>query len=214
MKKVIVIGSGGHAKVIIDIINEMGCYSIIGITSTSLIKGDLFVGYEVLGDDNALTNYRNDSQISVAMGLGGYTNNDLRKKVYNNIKKLGYNFINVIHPNSILSKTIKLGEGVTIFPGVIINSYANIGNNVIIATGSTIDHETNIGDHVLISAGVTIGAYTEIEDEVLLALGSKVISGLKIGKKSLIAAGAMLVSSTNENSKMFGIPAKEKKETL
>jgi sugar O-acyltransferase (sialic acid O-acetyltransferase NeuD family) len=209
MENVIVIGSGGHAKVIIDIIHEMGIYNIIGLTSDSITKGNLFYGYEVLGNDDVLLNYKNNSQVKVAMGLGGYINNTIRKKAYISIKNFGLSFINVIHPKSIISKTVILGEGVTIFPGAIINTDAILGNNVIIATGASIDHETIIGDHVLISAGVTIGAYCIIEDEVLLALGSKVISGLKIGKSSLIAAGAVLVKSINENSKVFGIPAKQ-----
>lgn len=209
MKKVIIIGSGGHAKVVIDIIQEMGEFNIIGITSESLLKGDLFLGYEVLGNDDVLQNYTNDSQVLVAMGLGGYVNNTLRSKVYADVKKIGLSFINVIHPNSFISKTSELGEGVTVFPGVIINSHVQIGNNVIIATGATIDHETIIGNHVLISAGVTIGAYTVIKDQVLLALGSKVISGLKIDENALIAAGAVVVKNVNANSKMFGIPAKK-----
>jgi sugar O-acyltransferase (sialic acid O-acetyltransferase NeuD family) len=210
MRNVIVIGSGGHAKVIIDIINEMKIYNIIGITSNSLAFGESFLGYKVLGDDDILESQFSPENIQVAMGLGGHTDNNIRKKVFEKVKTLGYTFINVIHPFSSISKTAKIGEGVAIFPNVALNSYSELGDNVIVITGSTVDHETIVGNHVLISAGVTVGAYSNIEDEVLLALGSKIVSGITIGKKSLIAAGAVVVKNTPENSKMFGVPAKER----
>lgn len=210
MKDIIVIGSGGHAKVIIDIIHEMQKYNIVGITSNSLSTGETFLGYKVLGDDNILETHFTPENIQVAMGLGGHTDNIIRKKVFEKVKSLGYTFINVIHPFSSISKTAKIGEGVAIFPNVALNSHAEIGDNVIIITGSTVDHETIVGDHVLISAGVTVGAYSIIENEVLLALGSKVVSGITIRQNSLIAAGAVVVKNTPENSKMFGIPAKER----
>jgi sugar O-acyltransferase (sialic acid O-acetyltransferase NeuD family) len=210
IKKVIVIGSGGHAKVVIDIIELMKDYKIIGITSNSIKKNAIYCNYRVLGEDIILSEYAKDESIFLAMGLGGYKDNHHREKVFNYLKSLGFTFINVIHPSAIISKTVKLGEGVTIFPGVVINTDVVIGNNTIIATGSTIDHETIIRDHVLISAGVTVGAYTMIENGALLALGSKVISGLTIGSFSLIAAGAVVINNIDNNQKVYGIPAKLK----
>ncbi len=204
----ILIGSGGHAKLVIDILEETNTCNIIGVTSNDLKKGESFQGYAVLGNDEVLPEYRKNGIRYAAMGLGGYRDNTLRQRVYEKIKSLGYAFLNVIHPSAIISKTAKLGEGVVVFPGVILNTEVIIGNNSIIATGSTIDHETVIGNHVLVSAGVTIGANTVIGDNVLLALGSKVISGLTIKSNVLIAAGAVVVKDIEENTKVFGIPAK------
>ena len=209
-KEVIVLGSGGHAKVVIDILCEMINYKIIGVTSTNLKQGSSFQGYEVLGDDNVLPLYKQNGIKHVAMGIGGYRHNNLRKTVFQKIKILGFEFANVIHPKSILSKTSKLGEGVTIFPGAIINTEVKIGDNVIIATGASIDHETIIENHALVSAGVTIGANAMIKESALLALGSKVISGVTIGSNSLVAAGAVVVNDIRDNQQVFGLPAKEK----
>jgi len=208
---VIVIGSGGHAKVVIEILHALNNYTIIGVTSNSLHKGDLFAGYNVLGEDSVLIEY-NPHKHLIAMGLGGYKNNILREKVYSYVKKMGFNFVNVIHPQAILSESTKLGEGVVIFPGVVINSEVIIGDNTIIATGSTIDHETAIGNHVLVSAGVTIGAYSKLHDNSLIALGAKVISGIDIGKNAVVAAGAVVISNVSENETVYGIPALPKKK--
>jgi sugar O-acyltransferase (sialic acid O-acetyltransferase NeuD family) len=208
MKKIIVLGSGGHAKVVIDILNETNEYDIIGITSTSLEVGSAFMGIKVIGDDSVLPDYINQGISSVAIGLGGFTDNNSRVHLYSYAKTLGLSIINAIHPKAVISKNSRIGEGVTIFPGVVINTEVQVGNNVIVATGSTIDHETIIEDHVLISAGVTVGAYALIKEASVLALGSKVISGITVGQKSIVAAGAVVVKNVPDNSRVFGIPAK------
>lgn len=209
MKKVIIIGSGGHAKVVIDILLEMKDVEIIGLTSNNLYAGTLFAGFKVIGDDKILTKYLNKDYL-IAIGIGGYRNNNSREKIYKRIKQLGFQFINAIHPRAIISRTVILGEAIVIYPGVVVNSDVQIGNNTIIATGSTIDHETLVGNNVLISAGVTIGAYSIIEDNSLLALGSKIISGIKIGMNAIVAAGAVVVKDVLEYESVFGIPAKTK----
>ena len=209
-KKIIIIGSGCHAKSVIDILHDMKNIVIVGITSSSLPVGSFFSGYKVLGNDSILSEYAKKKGYYAAMGIGGYKDNDLRKKVYEDSVKAGIPFINVIHPSACISKTAKLGSAITIFRGVIINTEVIIGDNSIVATASSIDHETEIGNHVLVSAGVTIGGYTKIGNESLLALGSKVISGVKIGNKVLVAAGAVVVNDIADHKKVFGVPAKSK----
>lgn len=214
MKKIIIVGSGGHAKVVIDILHEMALISkdikIIGVTSNSLSISDSFFGYPILGNDDVIKSYADDKNFFVVMGLGGYRDNKLREKVFQYVKSMDVTFMNVIHPLAIISKTVILGEGIVVFPGVILNTDVRIGDNSIIATGSTIDHETVIDSNVLISAGVTVGAYSKIGEFCLLALGSKVISGIVIERNVLVAAGAVVVSNVMENRKVFGIPAKER----
>ena len=211
MKKVVVVGSGGHAKVVIDILQAMKDVEIYGITSTSLAAGTTFSGYPVLGDDSWLVKEMSQEYI-IAMGLGGYRDNRLRENIYTHFKSLGFEFINAIHPSAVISSTVRFGEAVVIFPGVVLNTEVVIGNNSIVATGSTIDHETLIGNHVLVSAGVTVGAYTTILDNALLALGSKVISGITIGSGAVVAAGAVVVKNVPDDEMVFGIPASSKKQ--
>lgn len=208
-EKVIIVGDGGHAKIIIDILQEMDYYNILGVTSKEKDKKQFF-GLPVLGNDDVLEDYFKKGMKNIAIGIGGFKDNKLREVIFNKYLSKGFNIINAIHPKSIIAKSTIMGKGVVIFPGVILNPEVKLGNNVIIATGSTIDHETIIEDHCLISAGVTIGADTKIGEETLCALGSKIISAVSIGNKCLIAAGAVVVSDIEANSKVFGVPAKEK----
>lgn len=208
-EKVIVIGDGGHAKIVIDILREMGTYEIIGVTSKQADK-QIFYDLPILGNDDILVKYQKEGINNVAIGIGGFKDNELRTRIFNDLFSKGFNIINVIHPKSIIANSVILGKGVVIFAGVILNTGVNLGDNVIVATGSTVDHETIIDKHCLISAGVTIGANTRINSGTLCALGSKVISGITIGENVLVAAGAVVVSNLKTGSKVFGIPAKEK----
>ena len=209
-EKIVILGSSGHAKVIIEIIQAMGTYEIIGVTTVDPKVKDKFFGYPVLGDDSILPQLKKDGVNLVAIGMGGYTNNSIRKEVYLNAKGLGFNCLTAIHPTAIISPSAKTGECSVIFAGAIVHTDTVIGNNVIIATGSTVDHNTVIADHVLVSAGVSVGANVRIGESSLLAIGSTVITGIKIGAHCLVAAGAVVVKEVLDGQKVFGVPATPK----
>ena len=192
-ERVLIIGSGGHAKIVIDILELTKEYEIFGIVTNDDIES--FCGYKVLGNDNVLGKLFKKGITKVAMGIGGFRNNNIRTIIFNKLKKINFDIINVIHPTAVISQSVSLGEGNVIFAGVIINSEVQIKNNCIVATGSSIDHETILNNHCLISAGVTIGAGAVLNQGVLCALGSNIISAITIGENVLVAAGATVVSS-------------------
>lgn len=209
-EKIIIIGAGGHAKVVIDIIELQSNYEIIGIIAQEDEKKKELFGYKIYKGDKYLLTFYNKGIKNIAIGIGGYKSNSLRKKIFNKVQKIGFNIPALIHPKAIVSSTAKIDDGSVIFAGVILNPEVQIRKNSIIATGSSIDHETIIEDHVLVSAGVTVGACTLIKEEVLVALGAKIISGVEIGSKALIASGAVVVNNINPETIVFGVPARSK----
>ncbi|MDD4975467.1 MAG: acetyltransferase [Bacteriovorax sp.] len=209
---IIVVGSGGHAKVVIDIIEQIGNYKIVGITTNDLNIGSSFFGYPILGTDDILPDYKKKGIRKIAIGVGGFTDNKLRKAIYQNIELMGFEIETLVHPSAIISPRAKIGIGCVIFSGVVINTDVVLGNNVVIATRSSIDHDTNIEDHALVSAGVTIGANDLVGEGALIAIGSVIVSGKKIGKNCLIAAGAVVVSDVADRARFAGVPAREMKK--
>jgi len=208
-EKIIIIGDGGHARMIQDFIEEENRYQIIGVTSKNQAREDFF-GYPILGPDEVLVNYYTKGIKKVAIGIGGFTNNESRKKAFIMAKAIGFEVLTIIHNSAVVSKYACIGEGTVIMPNVTINNDVKIGLNCVIANGAVISHESIIGDHVLISAGSIVGGYTRIGEGSLLALGSNVISGVIIGNNTLVAAGAVAVTNIGDNKKVFGVPAKEK----
>lgn len=208
--KIIIVGGGGHAKIIVDIISKLNKYEIEGIVEKNQNFDNSLNEYPFYYGDEYLQYFYKKGIKNAVLGVGGFKDNKVRKKLFNHMSSIGFKIENIIDPTAIISKSIKIGTGNTIFPGVVINTGVNIADNVIIATGTTIDHDTRIDNHVLVSAGVTIGGYCHIEEGSLIALGANIVSGVRIGNNSLIAAGSTVVNNIKENSKVYGIPAKPK----
>ena len=207
LEAVVLIGSGGHALVVLDILEAMGLYEVIGVTTNDQeMKG--FYGYPVLGTDDDLPRLLKDGVRLAAIGIGGFKDNQLRKKIYGKLKTLGFQIVTAIHPSAVIARDVKIGEGSVVFAGVVLNPRVQIGCNVVVATCSTVDHETRVEDHVLISAGVTVGAYAIVEEEALLAIGCTVVSRKKVGKNALVAAGAVVVKNVVPNTAVIGVPAR------
>jgi len=200
-------GSGGHAKIVIDIIELVGVHKIIGIT-TQDSKLDSFQGYPVLGSDAELPKLFKQGIRYAAVGVGGYRDNERRKIVFSHIKGLGFNVISAVHPSAIIARDVQIGEGSVVCAGVVLNPGVSIGENVIVVTGSLVDHESIVDNHVLIAGGVSVGANVHIQEEALLAIGSTVVSGKVVGKNSLVAAGAVVVKDVDAGGTVMGIPAR------
>lgn len=207
---IIIAGTGGHAKVVIEIIELLSQYKIAGVVTNDSISS--FEGYQVLGNDSVLPELKKKGFKNIAIGVGGFKNNELRKTLYKKYISLGFVIPTIIHPNAYISKKASIGEGVFICAGCSIMTDAKIHNNVLIFANSSVDHESVIEDHVLISAGVTIGAYTTIEEGALIALGAKVISGVTVGQNALVASGAVVINNILKEQKVFGVPAKIRHE--
>jgi UDP-perosamine 4-acetyltransferase len=212
--KSILVGTGGHAKVILDIVRDRLEFNIVGVTTSHPEKISDFYGYPVLGDNSVWEACYRRGVDSVFLGVGGFRDNELRKSLYLTLERIGFTILNAIHPSALISETVRVGNGVVISPGVVANTDVSIGNNVILSPGSVIDHETKIGDHVLISTGVTIGGYVTIGDGALIALGAKIVSGVTIGQNALIAAGSVVVQDVGAGEKVFGVPAKPRTPPL
>lgn len=213
MKKedIIIVGAGGHAQIVIDIIEKQGKYNIVALIAGSSEKKNNLFGYPIKIGDDQLELLFKQGITNIAIGIGGFRDNTVRIEVFERVKKIGFNLPPIVHPNAVLGKSVVIGEGSVVFAGVVLNPLVTIGINSIVATSSSVDHESNIGNHVLISAGVTIGAFATIGDCTLIALGAKVISGINISNNVLVAAGSVVVKNIEAHKIVFGIPAKEKK---
>lgn len=208
MKPVIIVGAGGHAKVLLD---ALLCSErkVIGFTDFDKKKwGNLVNGVPVLGGDEVVFSYNID-EIELVNGMGSVGSMDKRKNMYEYFKNKAYLFSNVIHPSAIVSSNAVLANGVQLLPGCIVNAGAFIGDNSIVNTRASIDHDVSIGSHVHIAPGVTISGGATIGDCTHIGTGATVIQGVHIGSNVLIGAGAVVVKDIPDNCKAYGVPARE-----
>jgi len=206
-KPIIILGAGGHAKVLIDALQRQSA-NILGITDTDPeLHGTDVMGIPIIGDDNSILQY-GVNDIMLVNGLGKVNFSNKRMQMYHTFKEWGYIFARVIHPSAVISSGAYLADGVHVMAGAIIQTLVSIGVNTIINTRASIDHECIIGDHVHIAPGATISGGVEIGDSVLIGAGATIIQGIHVGASSIVGAGAVVKKDVPDGVTVVGVPAK------
>lgn len=204
-KPIIIIGNGGHASVLTEILLAKG-EEIIGFTALNLEDNDFGLSY--LGRDENILNYQ-PSEIELVLGLGMIQPSPIREKIFNDFRSRNYRFKSIIHPSAIISPSVNLGQGIQIMAGAIIQTNTKIADNTIINTGAIIDHDCQIGSQVHIAPGTKLSGNVHIQKGTHIGVGVTIIQGIRIGENCLIGAGAVVINDIKSNVKAFGVPAKE-----
>lgn len=205
---VIVLGSGGHAKVLIDILKQKSV-DILGITVPNPQDGtNFYFGINILGNDDAVFGFP-PNKVLLVNGIGSVRSTWKRMELYTRFKNFGYTFATIIHPSTIISSDVTVSEGVQIMAGAIVQTGSFIGSNTILNTKATVDHDCFIGEHVHLAPGVTISGGVYVDMGVHVGTGATIIQGMRIGRNSCIGAGALVINHIKDNIIAYGVPAKE-----
>jgi len=196
-KPVILLGAGGHAKVLLDSLRLEG-RNVTGLLSPDLEKGSRFLGLEVFGDDEQLKEY-SPTEIDLVNGIGSLPFQDLRWSVSNKVRSWGYKLLTIIHPSAIVSSRVSMEEGVQIMAGCVIQAGCIIGRDTIINTGCTIDHDCEIDQNTHIAPGCTLSGGVNIGKSVHIGTGTSIIQNVAIGEGTVVAAGTTLYKDVEAN---------------
>lgn len=201
MKKVVIIGNGGHAKVIKDVIHAQGEFILAGYLDNNI---DNY--YEESGCfyDNLLhlERYRNDYYFIIAIG-----NNKVREQIFEQSNIAIKQFAKVIHPTAIISPYSEIGYGTVVMPNAVVNADTVIGEHVIINTSAVVEHDNRIGDYVHISPGAMLAGGVSVGRQTHVAIGAKVIPQINIGQDCVIGAGATVINDIESYQTVVGTPA-------
>ena len=208
-EKIVIIGAGQHARVVLYNIEEQNKYEVIGyLDSDDNRIGDIFEGKKILG------NYQKENLKEFSKKIGtnkffiGFGNMKYRKKVFDYFINNGWEAVNIIHPNAVVSKNARLGKGILIECGCLITPNPVIGDNVVVNTGSQVNHDNIIEDNVYIASGVILSGGIKIGENTLLDDGVIVTLGCSVGKNSLIGAGAVVTKNIPDEVVAYGSPCK------
>lgn len=211
-EKILLVGAGQHARVVLYNIQEQNKYDVIGILDKNLDKAKeekFFEGIPILDIDYSKIDLKElKEKLGTDKFFISFGNMKYRKKVWELFKNSGWNSVNIIHPNAVISKNAKLGEGILIECGCLITPNPIIGDNVVVNTGSQVNHDNIIENHVYIASGVVLSGGVKIGENTLLDDGVIVTLGRKVGKNSLIGAGAVITKNLEDNIVAYGNPAK------
>jgi sugar O-acyltransferase (sialic acid O-acetyltransferase NeuD family) len=192
-----IIGLGGHAKVVADIIQKSK-QEITGVWDDNpLVR--TFMQHGVLGTIEEFKDQQS-GQFIIAIG-----DNRVRKKMATSFAPCT---VNAIHPSSEIASTAKIGFGNVILPNVSVNAAAIIGDHVILNTNASIDHDCMVADYVHISPQVGIAGNVQIGEGTQVGIGASVIQGIKIGKWATIGAGAVIIRDVPDYAVVVGNPGR------
>lgn len=208
-EKVIIIGSSGHSKVIIDIFEKRGNYDIIGLIDNSREIGESTLGYNIIGNESVLPSYiGNNPGCKIFIAIG---DNWIRGKVKQNLSNIlpDLEFAFAIHPSAQIAKNVEIGQGTAIMAGAIINSSSQIGECCIVNTKASLDHDNVLGNFASLAPNATTGGNVNIGEFSAIGISATVKHGITIGAHSIIGAGSLVLKNCDDYNVQFGVPAKK-----
>ncbi len=199
--KVIVIGAGGHGKVVADIVRCSGD-GLLGFLDDTHLPGEMVCGIPVLG---GVKDYVNHPEASFVIGIGSAA---ARRKISKMLE--GVRWYTAIHPSAVISDMdTQIGEGTVIMAGAVVNPCAHIGKHCIVNTGASVDHDNRIGSYTHISVGARLAGMVTVGKNVWIGIGAVVSNGLSICDDCMIGAGAVVVRNIQEPGIYVGVPGRK-----
>lgn len=191
MKRLILIGGGGHCKSVLDAAIRMNEFEEIVITDAHMERGTV-MGCRIVGDDSVLPDYYNSGYTNAFVTVGNIGDSNLRKKLVDMASKIGYGFPKIIDPSATVSEYADIDDGVFVGKGAIINAECVIGRHSIINTGAIVEHDCHIGEHSHVAVGARICGGSIIGDESFVGAGATIVQGVNVRNKSFIKAGSLI----------------------
>ena len=202
MKDLIIIGAGGHGRVVADIAQKLGLYEKIAFLDDGDVKESM--GLPVLGKMSEMDDYVTTADLFVAIG-----NSQVRETVIDRLLTMGAHIPTLIHPSAVIGACVEMGVGTSVMAGAVINPCVKLGQGVIVNTCSSIDHDCTIGDYCHISVGAHVAGTVKVGRHTWIGVGVTVKNNTSICENCMVGAGAVVVKDIVESGTYVGVPAKK-----
>jgi len=196
---VLLIGSGGHASVLLELLIEQEVNVLGYVSPLPAINQKLFSGFHWFKSDEDILPF-DKGTIKLANGIGSLPGNTLRADFYNKYKNLGYRFVTLVSKDAGVSKFATLDQGVQVMRGAMIQTGTSVGYNSIVNTGSIVDHDCSIGSNNHIAPGVTLSGHVISKENVHFGTGSAVIQSINVNENVVIGAGVTITKDVDKNT--------------
>lgn len=195
----IIYGGGGHGKSLIDLVQVLGQYKIVGIVDDGLPKGEAVMGMPVLGGGREALPELYAQGVHLAVNaVGGIGDINSRVEVFARLARAGFTCPAVIHPTAFVEPSAKLSPGVQVLPHAYVGSEATLGFGVIANTGATVSHDCVLGNYANVAPGAMLAGAVEIGERTLIGMGATINLNVKVGVGARIGNGATVKSDVPE----------------
>ena len=209
MRPIVVIGSGGHAKVVIDTLRATGRI-VRACTDSDLARhGSEILGVLVEGGDEILDGL-DPNHVELAMGIGipDAERAAQRFAIASGLVRRGFVFPTVVHPSAVLAESVTLGAGAQVMAGAVIQSATDVGDFAVINTRASVDHDSRIGRGAHVAPGATLGGTVGVGEAAMIGLGASVLPGIQIGNRATVGAGSVVTQPVLDDMCVKGVPAR------
>ena len=210
IKRILLVGGGGHCKSVLDSLLQINEYSEMGIIDKQNI-GDDILGVPIIGSDDDLSSLYAQGYQYAFVTIGSIGDPSLRIKLFSVLEEIGFQIPNIIDPTAIISENIKVESGIFIGKNVIINAGSYIGKGSIINSGSVIEHDCVVNKFSHIAPGSVLCGEVQIGDNTHIGAKSVIKQKIKIGANTIIGIGSVVTKDIGANSVAYGNPCKEVK---
>ncbi|HEY2980513.1 MAG TPA: acetyltransferase [Anaerolineales bacterium] len=208
MENIVVVGSSGHAKVVLDILEKQGTYHIAGLIDAIMPAGERAFGYELLGAESDLPGLVDRLKLRGCLIAIG--DNWRRHLVAQKLMQLApmLDFVAAIHPSAQLGRGAMVGRGSVIMAGAAVNSDSRVGEFCIVNTHASLDHDSVMEDFSSLAPNAATGGNVHIGAYSAISMGANIIHGRRVGRHSVIGAGALVLEDLPDFTVAYGVPAR------
>jgi UDP-perosamine 4-acetyltransferase len=204
LPRVVIIGAGGHAKVVIEALRAAGFPPPLGCVDPNP-PAPAVLGLPVLGGDDMMERLRADGAAAAVVALGA---NGVRLRLGNRLSALGYALPPVLHPAAQCSPSAMVAEGVVIMAQASLGPECRIGRLAIVNTNAVVEHDCILGEAAHVAPGCALAGQVTLGDRALLGVGSAVRPGITIGADAVVGAGSAVVRDVPAGARVGGAPAR------
>jgi sugar O-acyltransferase (sialic acid O-acetyltransferase NeuD family) len=206
--KCVIIGGGGHARVVIDCLQAAGkTMHLALLDSDPALWGRFILGVPVLGGDQLLADLAHNGTKHFIVGIGAIGDNRRRQAMFERALELDMVALSVQHPSATVARSVDALPGSQLLPGCIVNAGARIGCNAIINSGAIVEHDCTVGDHAHVATGALLAGAVLVGNGAHIGAGAVVRQAVRIGAGAIVGAGAVVVKDVAAGTLVIGVPA-------
>lgn len=206
--RVVILGAGAQARVVIDVFEQAAEYEIAGVVAQNPPPGGSLFGYPHLGADAVLPDLLHQGITHAFVAVG---DNRQRLALCAQLREMGFKLANAISPSSYISPHAKIGEGIVACPLAVVDVGAEIGDAVILNVRCTVGHDSRVERGAQICGSATVAARVRIGEGVNVWVGASVTNDLRVGDWATVGAGALIMRDVPPGALILGLPAKRLK---
>jgi sugar O-acyltransferase (sialic acid O-acetyltransferase NeuD family) len=204
--KIVIVGAGGHGRVVLDIFRSNHQFEVVGfLDANPHLHHQKMDGVEILGDLSMIPKF---GELGIGGGIIAVGDNRIRQTYAETFEKAGVSLISAIHPSASIADNAQVGKNVVIAAGANICAHVQIDDSAILNTGSLVDHESHISMGVHICPGVRLAGHVKVKQSAFVGIGATIIQNITIGEAAVVGAGTVVINDVPAYTTVVGVPAK------